>query len=47
MSEYERIQGEDMQVILKAESGDILVFDSVTNLLPLAFESETLNRKNN
>ena len=46
MSEYERIQGEDMQVILKAESGDILVFDSVTNLLPLAFESETLNRKN-
>ena len=46
MSEYERIQGENMQVILKAEAGEILVFDSVTNLLPLAFESETINRKN-
>jgi hypothetical protein len=46
MSEYERIQGHNMQVILKAEVGEILVFDSVTNLLPLAFESETLSRKN-
>ena len=46
MSEYERIQNENMQVILKAEAGEILVFDSVTNLLPLAFESETINRKN-
>ena len=44
MSEYERIQEEDMQVILKAEQGDILVFDSVTNLLPLAFQSSALNR---
>jgi len=44
MSEYERIQGEDMQVILKAEKGDILVFNSVTNLLPLAFQSSALNR---
>ena len=47
MSEYERIQGENMQVILKAEAGEVLVFESVTNLLPLAFESEALNRKNN
>ena len=44
MSEYERIQEQDMQVILKAEKGDILVFDSVTNLLPLAFQSSALNR---
>ena len=29
----------------KAEAGDILVFDSVTNLLPLAFQSETLIKK--
>ncbi|MBG15598.1 MAG: cytidine deaminase [Crocinitomicaceae bacterium] len=45
MSEYERIQGQDIQVILKAEAGDILVFDSVTNLLPLAFQSQTLIKK--
>ena len=44
MSEYERIQEEDMQVILKADKGDILIFDSVTNLLPLAFQSSALNR---
>ena len=44
MSEYERIQESDMEVILKAEKGDILVFDSVTNLLPLAFQSSALNR---
>ncbi len=44
MSEYERLQGEDMQVILKAEKGDILMFNSVTNLLPLAFQSSALNR---
>ena len=45
MSEYERIQGQDIQVILKAEAGDILVFGSVTNLLPLAFQSQTLIKK--
>ena len=44
MSEYERLQGENMQVILKAEKGDILMFESVTNLLPLAFQSSALNR---
>ena len=44
MSEYERIQDENMQVILKSEAGNILVFNSVTNLLPLAFQSGSLNR---
>ena len=45
MAEYERIQEENMQVILKAEVGEILVFDSVANLLPLAFQSQTLIKK--
>lgn len=45
MAEYERIQKENMQVILKAEAGEILVFDSVANLLPLAFQSQTLIKK--
>ena len=45
MAEYERIQEENMQVILKAEAGEILVFDSVANLLPLAFQSQTLIKK--
>ncbi len=44
MSEYERIQDGNMEVILKSEAGNVLVFNSVTNLLPLAFQSGSLNR---
>ena len=43
MTEYERIQEEKIEIILKAEQGDILVFTSVADLLPLAFQTSALN----
>lgn len=46
MSEYERIQGEGIEMILRGEEGDIYVFDTVTDLLPLAFETEALSFDN-
>lgn len=42
MSEYERIQGENIELFLKGEEGEIYVFDTVTDLLPLAFETDAL-----
>lgn len=42
MSEYERIQEENMQVILKGEGDSIMVFDSVADLLPLSFNTKVL-----
>ncbi|CAG5082656.1 cytidine deaminase [Parvicella tangerina] len=42
MSEYERVQKEDMQVILKGERDSIMVFDSVKDLLPLSFNTKVL-----
>ena len=42
MSEYERIQNSNIEMILKGEVGEVFVFDSVTELLPLAFETEAL-----
>ena len=42
MSEYERIQNSNIEVILKGEEGEVFIFDTVTELLPLAFETEAL-----
>jgi cytidine deaminase len=42
MSEYERIQDTSIEVILKGEEGEVFVFDRVTDLLPLAFQTEAL-----
>ena len=43
MTEYERIQDDKIEIILKAEQGDVLVFNSVADLLPLAFQTMALN----
>ena len=43
MSEYEKIQGGNIEMILKGEEGEVFVFDTVTELLPLAFETEALS----
>ena len=42
MSEYERIQDSDIEMILRGEEGEIYVFDKVTDLLPLAFQTNAL-----
>ncbi len=42
MSEYERLQTEPMEVILKGEGESIMVFDSVADLLPLSFNTKVL-----
>ena len=42
MSEYERIQDTSIEVILKGEEGEVFVFDKVTDLLPLAFQTTAL-----
>lgn len=42
MSEYERVQEEDMKVILKGEGESIMIFDSVADLLPLSFNTKVL-----
>lgn len=42
MSEYERVQNEEMTVILKGEGESIMVFNSVADLLPLSFNTKVL-----
>lgn len=44
MSEYERVQDENMKVILKGEGESIMIFDSVQDLLPLSFNTKVLGR---
>lgn len=42
MSEYERLQSESMEVILKGEGTSMMVFESVADLLPLSFNTKVL-----
>ncbi len=42
MAEYERIQEGEMEVILQGEKGNVIVFDTAKELLPLAFETTAL-----
>lgn len=42
MSEYERVQDENMKVILKGEGESIMIFDAVADLLPLSFNTKVL-----
>lgn len=44
MSEYERVQEEEMKVILKGEGKSIMVFNSVADLLPLSFNTKVLGK---
>lgn len=44
MSEYERVQNGKIEMILKGEVGEVFIFESVTELLPLAFETEALSK---
>lgn len=44
MSEYERVQADNMQVILKGEGDSIMIFDSVGDLLPLSFNTKVLGK---
>lgn len=44
MSEYERVQDDNMKVILKGEGESIMIFDSVQDLLPLSFNTKVLGR---
>ena len=42
MIEYEQRQGEKIEVLLQGNKGNIFVSESVSNLLPYAFECEEL-----
>jgi cytidine deaminase len=42
MSEYERLQNDPMEVILKGEGESIMVFEAVADLLPLSFNTKVL-----
>jgi cytidine deaminase len=42
MSEYERIQEQPIEILLKGENEHIIVFKSVKDLLPLSFETKVL-----
>lgn len=44
ISEYERNQNSPIQIILKGEN-EILIFDSIKDLLPLSFETVVINSK--
>lgn len=44
MSEYERVQDDNMKVILKGEGESIMIFDTVQDLLPLSFNTKVLGR---
>jgi len=45
ISEYERIQDGDIEVLLFSEDRTVYYFDSISTLLPLAFETDALKRK--
>lgn len=42
MSEYERIQNEPMEVIIKGEKDSMIVFEKVEDLLPFSFSTKVL-----
>jgi cytidine deaminase len=42
MSEYERIQNEPMEVIIKGEKDTMIVFEKVEDLLPFSFSTKVL-----
>ena len=44
MIEYEQRQGEKIEVLLQGNKGNIFVSESVSNLLPYAFECEALKK---
>lgn len=44
MIEYEQKQGEKIEVLLQGNKGNIFVSESVSNLLPYAFECEELKK---
>ena len=44
MIEYEQKQGKKIEVLLQGNKGNIFVSDSVSNLLPYAFECEALKK---
>lgn len=44
MAEYERLQDEPMKVILMGETGKVVIFETVAELLPFAFITEALNK---
>ena len=44
MIEYEQRQGEKIEILLQGNKGNIFVSESVSNLLPYAFECEELKK---
>ncbi|HEU4718638.1 MAG TPA: cytidine deaminase [Bacteroidia bacterium] len=44
LAEYEQKQGKNIRIILGGRTGNILVIDSVRDLLPLAFEAVALKK---
>ncbi len=40
--EYEQKQSEDIQLILQGQSGDVLILNTVKEILPLSFDAEFL-----
>ena len=45
MIEYERIQNSPIEVLLKGQKGEVFLIRSVTDLLPLAFNTDAINRQ--
>lgn len=44
MLEYERMQENNIEVLLKGETGAVYLIKSVSDLLPLAFNTNAINR---
>ena len=44
MLEYERMQKSNIEVLLKGQTGEVYLIKSVSDLLPLAFNTNAINR---
>ena len=44
MLEYERMQNNNIEILLKGEKGQVYLIKSVSDLLPLAFNTNAINR---
>ena len=43
MLEYERMQEDNIEILLKGETGQVYLINSVSDLLPLAFNTNAIN----
>jgi cytidine deaminase len=44
MCEFEKVQGQEFQIILASQTGEVLIFSSAASLLPLQFQLNQLKK---